>query len=516
MMKRTILWTGAAGALAAMVFYPPFLAVLLILNLVVHLAVLGLQFVGSLLPAFRPRRARRLNGEPFVSIHVPAHNEPPELLALTLKSLARLRWENYEVLVIDNNTRDESVWRPIEALCEELGPRFRFFHVEGLKGFKAGALNYLQPHIDPRAEFVFVVDADYIVEPDALEEGLRHFSSPDVALVQFPQDYRNAGPGNIGLALDFKHFFTGYMNMANHLGCVPSTGTLSLIRLQPLRAVSGFATDVVTEDADLGLRLNRAGWRTLYVNRAVGHGLMPHDLEGLKKQRWRWAFGNAQILKLNGGRILFGRELSLRQKLGYLIHLTAWLNFNLLPSLTLILMAPLLLLGATHPVQPYLVVISGFTLVTFMVLRFGTLFYSLRREGHTPGEIGQAFLSHLGLSHISSTSWVKCLWNHHEPFVRTNKFLSGRVTGALRHALSEIAMGAFLLAACVLLTLADYVIGPISALLMTTARFLVLWVGRQTRYTLERTKRLQATAEAQDDSPQAQEQDPAGAERVPA
>src|ERR1700733_15185544 len=74
------------------------------------------------------------NGEPQpkVSIHVPAYNEPPEMVIETLDALARLDYSNYEVLVIDNNTRDEAVWRPVEAHCARLGNRFPFFHVAPL------------------------------------------------------------------------------------------------------------------------------------------------------------------------------------------------------------------------------------------------------------------------------------------------------------------------------------------------------------------------------------------------
>ena len=79
---------------------------------------------------------------PKVSIHVPAYNEPPAMLIETLDALARLDYPDFEVLVIDNNTRDEAVWRPVEAHCAALGARFRFFHVAPLAGFKAGALNY--------------------------------------------------------------------------------------------------------------------------------------------------------------------------------------------------------------------------------------------------------------------------------------------------------------------------------------------------------------------------------------
>src|SRR4029077_1731134 len=83
---------------------------------------------------------------PKVSLHVPAYNEPAEMLIETLDALARLEYPDFEVLVIDNNTRDEAVWRPVEAHCARLGARFRFFHVAPLAGFKAGALNFALEH----------------------------------------------------------------------------------------------------------------------------------------------------------------------------------------------------------------------------------------------------------------------------------------------------------------------------------------------------------------------------------
>ncbi len=71
------------------------------------------------------RPARVADAElPRVSIHVPAYNEPPDMLIETLDSLAALDYPDFEVLVIDNNTRDESVWRPVEAHCARLGAAF--------------------------------------------------------------------------------------------------------------------------------------------------------------------------------------------------------------------------------------------------------------------------------------------------------------------------------------------------------------------------------------------------------
>ena len=101
---------------------------------------------------------------PKVSIHVPAYNEPPDMLIETLDALARLDYPDFEVLVIDNNTRDEAVWRPVEAHCAALGARFRFFHVAPLAGFKAGALNYALARTAADAQIVAVIDSDYVVD----------------------------------------------------------------------------------------------------------------------------------------------------------------------------------------------------------------------------------------------------------------------------------------------------------------------------------------------------------------
>ena len=56
---------------------------------------------------------------PKVSLHVPAYAEPPEVVIATLDALARLRYPNFEVLVIDNNTKDPGLWRPVRSLAQQ-------------------------------------------------------------------------------------------------------------------------------------------------------------------------------------------------------------------------------------------------------------------------------------------------------------------------------------------------------------------------------------------------------------
>jgi cellulose synthase/poly-beta-1,6-N-acetylglucosamine synthase-like glycosyltransferase len=489
MRKLTLAVCGAALLIGALL-YPAFLLVITGLNFLAHLGVMTLQLILSRFPSRQPLMAKTIAEEPFVSIHVPTHNEPPEVVLQTLRSLSQLKWSNYEVLVIDNNTEDPEIWRPVETYCSVLGPKFRFFHVEGLAGFKAGAMNYVRQFMDPRASFIFVVDADYVVDRKALRTALRYFTDERIGLIQFPQEYRNITRANRGIALEYRHFFSGFMNVANDLGCVPSTGTLALVNVRALEKIGGFNSQFITEDAELGFKLALNGYRSVYVNRPIGSGLIPHELTDLKKQRWRWAFGNAQILRRQWKDLLFSPALNWKQRLGFISHLTAWINFNLIPSLTLILLA-LYSLSASHQVEHiYAAVISGFTLLTYLVLKYGVIHYSLRRDGYSRRDVWRAFGSHLGLGWIFSASWLQCLVNSSAPFVRTNKFLTRAVPGMLQTIAIEIALGVGLMGASIVLTLADFVIAPLAALAMCGARLMIFWVSAQTKHSLAVTSRL--------------------------
>src|SRR6266498_2866161 len=77
---------------------------------------------------------------PFVSLQVPSHNEPPEIVIQTLTSLLRIDYPRYEVIAIDDNTEDEGQWRPVADWCASHGVKFQ--HLQDWPGYKSGALNY--------------------------------------------------------------------------------------------------------------------------------------------------------------------------------------------------------------------------------------------------------------------------------------------------------------------------------------------------------------------------------------
>src|SRR4030042_1184877 len=205
--------------LVATVIVPQYVIFLLVLNFCAGLFLSIFQIVNAFLPHFTPKR-KRMKTTPLVSIFVPAYNEPPTILMQTLEALSRLKCDHFEVLVIDNNTKNAAVWKPVEAFVKTLGSKFRFLHVDPLSGFKAGALNYLLERVDSKSEYVAVIDADYLIKPDFLATALSYFSSEDIALIQFPQHYRNCTEKNQPIVDEYRHFFDIYMNMANNLDCV--------------------------------------------------------------------------------------------------------------------------------------------------------------------------------------------------------------------------------------------------------------------------------------------------------
>jgi cellulose synthase/poly-beta-1,6-N-acetylglucosamine synthase-like glycosyltransferase len=236
---------------------------------------------------------------PMISLHLPAYDEPPEVVAETLRALAALDYPAFEVLVIDNNTPEEKTWRPIEKLCRELGPRFRFFHLDHWPGFKSGALNFALTQTSPEAELVGVIDADYRVEPQFLREMVPAFTDPHVGFIQAPQDYRDFEPGSFSEAMyySYEYFFEVPMPVRNEHNAIIFSGTMGLIRKSILQEIGGWSEWCITEDAEASLRVLKRGYTSLYFHRSMGRGLMPCTFAGLKRQRFRWCFGNIQILR---------------------------------------------------------------------------------------------------------------------------------------------------------------------------------------------------------------------------
>jgi len=367
--------------------------------------------------------------QPFVSLHVPTHNEPPDMVIATLESLLALEYDHYEILLVDNNTTDPALWQPVETFCAA-HDRVTFIHLEDWPGYKSGALNHALTVTDPRTEVIGIVDADYVVRPDFLERCAPLFDDPDVAFVQTPQDYRDweMAPYFRRLYFSYGYFFDVSQKSRNERNGAIFGGTMGLIRRSALVDVGGWDEWCITEDAELSLRLLRAGGRGLHVDQSFGHGVMPLTFEALKRQRFRWCFGGVQILRLHWRSLLPGRRtpenrLTWAQRWAYLVGSLQWFG-----DLASVLFTGFLLLGAVEAALGEGVVLrrlSGFLLVCVVALVMLGAVRSLalvrRTSGATWGEALGAFGLWMALGWTVAQAALRGLFARAPVFLRTPK-----------------------------------------------------------------------------------------------
>jgi cellulose synthase/poly-beta-1,6-N-acetylglucosamine synthase-like glycosyltransferase len=322
---------------------------------------------------------------PIVSLHLPTYNESIEIVERTLRSLAMLDYPYFEVLVVDISTSGEANWQALAKLCSELGPGFRFFHLDNWPGYKLGALNFALTQTHPQAKILGVVDADYHVSSEFLKELVPYFAEPNLAFVQTPRNYQDYH-GNPYLEYAYKYFYSVSMPSRNEANAIVFAGPTGLIRRRALQEIGGWDEWSMTEDAEASLRILKLGYESVYVNKAYGTGLQPFSFEGLKRQRFRWAFGAMQILKKHWASLMPWshwtepkNHLTPAQRYFYLIGSLQWLNEPLILAFTafLILGSILAFLPQNNTVHPFTVPLIVMP-VFFLLLGSWRLLWILR------------------------------------------------------------------------------------------------------------------------------------------
>jgi exo-beta-1,3-glucanase (GH17 family)/cellulose synthase/poly-beta-1,6-N-acetylglucosamine synthase-like glycosyltransferase len=386
----------------------------------------GIELASSL---WRVERRRMLTAipehAPRVSVHVPCYNEPPEMVIATLNALARLDYDNFEVIVFDNNTTDPAVWQPVDAHCARLGERFRFFHVEGLKGFKAGALNEALRLTDPAATYVAVIDSDYQVRPYWLRRVLPYFAAPDIALVQGPQDYRDLHESVFKAMAyeEYRGFFHIGMVERNEHNAIIQHGTMTVVRKDALEEVGGWAEWCITEDTELGLKLFEAGYSAAYIPESMGTGLIPDTLDAFMSQRYRWVYGAMQILKRHTSAIFFGRtKLSWAQRYQFLCGWLPWISDGLGMIVTFMaLIWTLLMFVEPRYFDVPMPALSAAALALFFAKTVKTfLLYPQKVRSGLRGAV-MASVAGLALTHAVGKAVLSGLVSSGKPFLRTPK-----------------------------------------------------------------------------------------------
>ncbi|MDG7000786.1 MAG: glycosyltransferase [Nitrososphaerota archaeon] len=278
------------------------------------------------------RRKDNLTYRPLVSILVPAYNEQ-EVISRTLESLMNLKYENKEIIVIDDGSTDLT------------GVVASWYKQHGVKvlskpnGGKASALNY--GLLFARGEIVITIDSDSMVARDAINEVVHLMENQNVVAVA----------GNIRV-LNSKSLLTRIqeleyimaINMLRRAFALFGTvmvvpGAFGAFRKKDVVEVGGYDRDTLTEDFDLTIKLLKTRGIVDSSSLGMAYTEVPATWKVLYKQRLRWSTGTFQTINKHRN-ALWNRR------------------FGLLHAFVF----PLLLLSVFNPITSYVALGSGIAL----------------------------------------------------------------------------------------------------------------------------------------------------------
>ncbi len=245
----------------------------------------------ALIEKLRPAPLDHPEYQPEVSILIPSYNEEAVIVDTVRAALAS-NYPKLEILVVDDGSAD----RTAEFVRANFGRDRRVRLLLQSNGGKPSALNHALS--EAIGEIVVSIDADTIVDPDAVPRLVRHFAEPSVGAVA----------GNVKVinrnrwitrwqALEYITSQNLEKRAFDLLNCIPVVpGAVGAWRTDLLRSNDGFSGDTVAEDTDLTLTIRRNGWKILYDETAIGRTEVPETVDALVRQRFRWTFGTLQAV----------------------------------------------------------------------------------------------------------------------------------------------------------------------------------------------------------------------------
>lgn len=234
---------------------------------------------------------------PMVSILVPCFNEG-STIENTVERLSQIQYPNYEIIVINDGSQDNTS-EVVMSLLDKF-ERLRFIDLKENNG-KANAL-YLGL-LASKGELLMGVDSDAYIMPDALNYIVPHFTNPyngeRVGAVTGNPRVRNRSSLLAKIQLcEYASIVSLIKRTQRIWGKVMTvSGVVVAFRKRALLDCKLWDRDMITEDIGVTWKLEKKFWDIRYEPRALCMMLVPETVKGLFKQRKRWAQGGMEILR---------------------------------------------------------------------------------------------------------------------------------------------------------------------------------------------------------------------------
>lgn len=323
---------------------------------------------------------------PRVSVLVPLYRER-HVATVLVDRLSRLTYPKALLDVVLVLEETDTLTR--EVLDRSTLPRWMRVLVvpDGQPRTKPRAMNYALDFC--RGDIIGIWDAEDAPAPDQIDRVVARFASApqDVVCLQGVLDYYN--PRQTWLArcftIEYATWFRVMLPGMARLGfAIPLGGTTLFFRRAPLEHLGGWDAHNVTEDADLGFRLARHGYRTEMIATTTGEEANCH-LWPWVKQRSRWLKGYmvTWMVQMRAPRLLL-RQVGWWKFIGLQTHfITALSQFMLAPLLWSFWLIPL---GIAHPLEQVMsrdvLLGMGKLFLAVEVLTMAAAAYAVRKPGH--------------------------------------------------------------------------------------------------------------------------------------
>ncbi len=271
--------------------------------------------------------------EPTITIQLPIYNEK-YVAARLVNAICALDYpkEKMQIMILDDSD-DDTVGLLEDLVSEHQRNGFDIIHVRrGTRdGYKAGALKHAMKFTN--TELVAIFDADFLPPSWFLKKVIPYFSKPNIGLIQCRWGHLNENYSALtqaqALSLDL-HFLVEQRAKSNSHLFMNFNGTAGIWRKKCIDDSGGWHTATLVEDLDLSYRAQMKGWKCLFLPNVVVEAELPVQMNGAKRQQFRWAKGSIQCaIKLLSG-IIVKRKITIEAKLQAFVQLTRHIVFPLM------------------------------------------------------------------------------------------------------------------------------------------------------------------------------------------
>ncbi len=306
-------------------------------------------------------------GTPSVTIQLPIYNEKYVAKRL-VDAVCNLDYpkDKLRIMVCDDSD-DDTVELLRNAVDDYKQQGFQIEHMRRgtRKGYKAGALKHAMQTTD--TDLVAIFDADFIPPVWFLKRAIPHFSKSNIGLVQCRWGHVNENYSTItqvqALSIDF-HFLVEQKAKSNSHLFMNFNGTAGIWRRECIDDAGGWHTATLVEDLDLSYRAQMKGWKCLFLPDIVVDAELPAQINGAKRQQFRWAKGSIQCAIKLLSDIGLKRNVAIEAKIQAFIQLTRHIVYPLV--LIQFLTLPILLAAQ---VNLYVVsVLPALTIATYLAM----------------------------------------------------------------------------------------------------------------------------------------------------